>query len=198
MFNCKFCNKEAKNKNSLAQHEIRCKENPNRIIKVSPFKGKKHNKETIEKCRLAAINQHKNGLGKIPPSFKGKTHSNKTKKKISKALMGNQNANHRGDRQSYYKNIRMDSSWEVKTANYFDNNKINWKYNEKGFLLSDGRYYYPDFFIYDKNNIFLKLIEVKGYFREENRKKFEQFKNEYPNIIIELWDKKILKENNII
>lgn len=29
---CKYCGKICKNKNSLAQHEVRCKENPNRII----------------------------------------------------------------------------------------------------------------------------------------------------------------------
>lgn len=28
---CKFCGKQLKNKNALVQHEIRCKENPNRI-----------------------------------------------------------------------------------------------------------------------------------------------------------------------
>lgn len=28
---CKFCGKQLKNKNALIQHEIRCKENPNRI-----------------------------------------------------------------------------------------------------------------------------------------------------------------------
>lgn len=28
---CKYCKKECKNKNSLAQHEIRCKENPDKI-----------------------------------------------------------------------------------------------------------------------------------------------------------------------
>ena len=27
---CKYCGKVCKNKNSLVQHEIRCKENPNR------------------------------------------------------------------------------------------------------------------------------------------------------------------------
>lgn len=32
MFNCKYCNRECKNLNSLKQHEIRCKENPDRII----------------------------------------------------------------------------------------------------------------------------------------------------------------------
>lgn len=29
---CKFCQKQCKNKNSLAQHQVRCKQNPNRII----------------------------------------------------------------------------------------------------------------------------------------------------------------------
>ena len=41
MYICKFCGKECKNKNSLAQHERRCKENPNRV--ESPFV--KFNKE---------------------------------------------------------------------------------------------------------------------------------------------------------
>lgn len=30
-YTCKYCNKICKNKNSLAQHEIRCKFNPNRL-----------------------------------------------------------------------------------------------------------------------------------------------------------------------
>lgn len=35
IFNCKYCNKECKNKNSLVQHEIRCKLNPNKIQVVN-------------------------------------------------------------------------------------------------------------------------------------------------------------------
>ena len=31
MLNCKFCGKECKNKNSLSQHQIRCRSNPDRI-----------------------------------------------------------------------------------------------------------------------------------------------------------------------
>ena len=37
MIRCKYCGKECKNKNSLAQHEIRCKLNPNKIKVVSNF-----------------------------------------------------------------------------------------------------------------------------------------------------------------
>lgn len=36
-FICKYCGKECKNKNSLAQHEIRCKMNPNKIKVTSNF-----------------------------------------------------------------------------------------------------------------------------------------------------------------
>ena len=53
------------------------------------------------------------------------------------------------------------------------------------------------FFIYE-NNIFVKLVEVKGYFREANRKKFEMFLSEYPEIETELWDKPVLKKLKII
>jgi len=37
MFICKYCGKECKNKNSLVQHEIRCKHNENRIKIVHPI-----------------------------------------------------------------------------------------------------------------------------------------------------------------
>ena len=130
-------------------------------------------------------------------TFKGNKHSEETKIKISERMKGNQNANHRGDRQSYYKNIRMDSSWEVLTAKYFDDNNVNWKYNEMGYKLKDGRVYYPDFFIYIKDKL-IKIIEVKGYFRESNKQKFQTFLLQYPKLHVELWDKQVLKKLNII
>ena len=43
---CKYCGKQCKNKNSLVQHEIRCKENQNRISIQSGFiKYNKYRKE---------------------------------------------------------------------------------------------------------------------------------------------------------
>lgn len=47
MLHCKYCGRICKNKNSLVQHEIRCKQNPDRIIcygnKQQTFK--QHNKK---------------------------------------------------------------------------------------------------------------------------------------------------------
>lgn len=134
----------------------------------------------------------------IIPSFKGKHHNDESRKNISSSMMGNRNANHRGDRQSYYKNIRMDSHWEVLVATYFDNAGISWRYNAERYLLSSGNYIHPDFFIYDELNSLEKIIEVKGYFREQNKRKFEMFIREYPNLKVELWNKEVLKTLKII
>lgn len=130
-------------------------------------------------------------------TFKGKSHKEITKQKISERMKGNKNANHRGDRQSYYKDIRMDSRWEVGVAHYLDTQNLVWKYNEYGIKLSDGRYYYPDFFIYE-NNTLIKIIEVKGYFRENNQKKYQQVLSEHPHLPIELWQRDKLYSLGII
>lgn len=181
MFICKFCQIEFCSQKSVTGHECRCDANP----------------EKIQQWNAGKVGLQTAWNKGLPGTFTGLEHSTLSKQKISTSMNGNRNANHRGDRQSYYKNIRMDSSWEVKTAKYFDEFGIDWKYNEQGYKLSDGRVYYPDFFIY-KDMQFTKLIEVKGYFREANKLKFELFLQEYPEIKIELWQKKELKERNII
>lgn len=134
----------------------------------------------------------------ISKNSKKLIHTESSKDKISKSMMGNRNANHRGDRQSFYKGIRMDSRWEVRVAEYLDSNNYNWRYSFERYLLSTGQYLYPDFFIYDNVGNLLKIIEVKGYFRERNKIKFELFLLEYPDLIVELWNKDKLKELNLI
>ena len=147
-----------------------------------------YKKKQSEKNAFKGTNNKPKGL---VFNWEGANLSASHKEAISKGMMGNRNANHRGDRQSYYKNIRMDSRWEVWTAEWFDQNNIEWKYSERGYLLSNGRYYYPDFFIYENKKL-IKLVEVKGYFREANKNKFDMFLKEYPDVVIELWQKKEL------
>ena len=200
---CKFCNKECKNSNSLSNHQLRCRCNPDRKVQTGrkgsagKIDGNWQNAATKARAAGVAYVVSENTRQKLSNASSKRKHSEESKRLISDALKGNRNANHRGDRQSYYKGIRMDSSWEVKTAQYLDDNNVVWTYSEKGFRLSDGRYYYPDFFIYE-NDKFVKLIEVKGYFREANKKKFEMFLKEYPEIVTELWMKGELLSRGII
>ena len=131
--------------------------------------------------------------GRLTPSFLGKTHSNESKKLISEKLKGNYNGKHRGDRQSYFKEIRMDSTWEVKVAEYLTENELGFEYGEKVFDLGDSTYR-PDFFIPSEN----KYIEVKGYWRQPNLEKFFKFKLLFRDINIEVWDKDKLTELKIL
>jgi hypothetical protein len=117
--------------------------------------------------------------------------------KISLSMKGNKNGATVFRRKNInYKNIIFKSKWEVNVAMFLDDNKINWKYENITYDLSETTSYTPDFSIYE-NEIFKKHIEVKGYFRKENKEKFDKFLNLYPKIKIEVWNKSKLLENNI-
>lgn len=119
-------------------------------------------------------------------SFTGKSHSQETKDKIRNSMIGNKHSKNQRNKKAFYKDIQMDSMWEVAVAKYLDDNNIIWKYEEKHYPLMESKTYSPDFFIYDSEDNLVKLIEVKGLFREANRIKFELFKAMYPDIVIEL------------
>ena len=87
-FICKYCNKECKNLNSLRQHEIRCKENPNRIL--SHFMGdyNKTRKPTNQYIKAKQLGLPKPQLTKegrqhLANIWKGKKLPEEMKQKIS-------------------------------------------------------------------------------------------------------------------
>ena len=193
---CIYCNKEYKTNVSLVQHSIRCKDNPNKIVCRSGFKGKTHTQEVRNYLSNLTTEKHNSGKLCPPPSFAGKTHTHKTKAKIANKMVGNCNGIGRGIRTEY-NGIIFRSTWEAKVARYLDAQGIDWNYEETYYKLEGNKSYRPDFFIYE-NGKFTKLIEVKGYFRKENKIKFEMFKKLYSDIHIELWDKTILQGLNLI
>ena len=90
---CKYCNKECKNKNALAQHEIRCRKNPDRkdydklgLFSHEFFLGE--TKDTSERVAKAANTLHERyKSGEIVPAalgnngWLGHKHSEETKEK---------------------------------------------------------------------------------------------------------------------
>lgn len=196
MWQCKWClesfNFGKKDRSAKANHTRWCTHNTE-SNKQSWSKGLTNPKVITDATKLKLSLAHRGR----PGTFTGKQHTETSKLKISQAMMGNRNGNHRGDRQSFYKNIRMDSSWEVGVAQFLDAQGTQWKYGERGYILSDGRWYYPDFFVYQGQPLDY-IIEVKGYFRRANKEKFNMFISEYPTVPILLWEKDTLYKLGII
>jgi len=80
--------------------------------------------------------------------------------------------------------VSFRSNYEYRFATILNKLKIEWKYEPQFFRLKsfDNKIYFPDFYLpqYDI------WIEVKGYFTEIAKKKFESFKIDYPNINIKI------------
>lgn len=89
---------------------------------------------------------------------------------------------------SYYKNIWMRSSYEIKYAEYLDKNKIKWQYESKAFDLGRTTYR-PDFYLPEQD----LWIEVKGWFTKKSKQKINLFKKLYPKINL-----KILQKNELV
>lgn len=122
------------------------------------------------------------------------------RRKLLKVLSGKNNphygkpaAHGKGD---YYKETWMRSSWEIAYAKWLDRNNIKWLYEQKifeityeyGGELNEGTYR-PDFYLPETN----EYIEIKGYWRDDARVKFEAFKEKYKKVSI-----KVLMEEDLI
>ena len=149
-FICKYCGKECKNKNSLAQHEIRCKYNPNRIsleyLKYRDQTNIKRNPSNqfikAKKLGLPIPKVSEETKIKISKVWKGRKHSEESKRKISKEMQrivrenpesySASNVNGRVKKVEY-NGIILDSKWEVIVAKYLDSNNIEWTRPKIGF-----------------------------------------------------------------
>lgn len=92
-----------------------------------------------------------------------------------------------------YNGIKFRSSWEYKFALWCDKNNIKWNYESKTFDLGNTTYT-PDFYLSEFN----LWIEIKGYWRDKAKEKFELFKQKYCGERIKIVQKQELKENDIL
>jgi hypothetical protein len=150
--------------------------------------GYKHTKETKNKI----------GIGN-----KGKLVLKETGEKISKTKKASSTTPRGKEHYMFgkvihgkwekYKGIWMRSSWEVAYAKYLDKNNIKWLYESKVFDLKITGYI-PDFYL-SKSNTY---IEIKGWWRDDAKKKFRLFKKIYPKVKIIVLTKSKLKKLGIL
>lgn len=166
---CKYCGKVCKNKNSLVQHEIRCKENPNRIVNCGnhgstrgyPAWNKgltKQNDPRVAKYANTYKENYKNGKFKIwsygltkENSSKINKLSIKVKETVDKKIIKNSwHTSFSKARTQIYKGIKMMGNWEVEFAKLLDEKDIKWIYTNDKFdyvYENEIHKYNPDFYI---------------------------------------------------
>lgn len=93
----------------------------------------------------------------------------KISKSVSKAF--SEGKGHKINHRLQYKGIYMRSSWEIKVAQWLDENNIEWKFEPQWFKLEKNLRYLPDFFLPEKNT----FLEVKGFLREKDKLKMNKF-----------------------
>ncbi len=142
------------------------------------FYGKKHSKESLEKMSIA---QKKNARKGKDSNFYGKVYHGKRKYYLTIDGI----------------NYLMRSTWEIKFAKYLDKNGIKWQYEPQTFeLIIDDKQltYTPDFYLIDSD----EYIEIKGWWRDDAKLKFDEFIKKYNNIRISVYGKKELKSLGVL
>ena len=187
---CKYCKKECKNKNSLTQHEIRCKLNPNRIDlsyissghSLGHKGGNQFTKAKEEGREIIISEETRKKLGNY---WRGKSHTEEEKLKISKgikkAILNNPDSysstNVNGRVKHYiFNGVKLDGLWELEVAKYLENNNIKWERPKNGFKYiwnNSEHIYFPDFYLPEYNY----YIEVKGYQRDRDLYKWQSIEH---------------------
>lgn len=93
----------------------------------------------------------------------------------------------------WYKDYFMRSSWEVKFAKFLDANNITWLYESKTFDLGNCTYT-PDFYLPETD----EYIEIKGFWRDDAKFKYELTKIFYSEINLKLLCKADMQELKLI
>lgn len=201
------------NRGKKRTEEVRKQMSESRKGKPAHNKGiswGKHTEEAKEKIRQAARNQDHFHLKnktlseetrkKLSESRKGRKHSEETKEKIRQANLGKKRTDMCGEnnpmhthpnsyKSKYGKagyrsdlNLFLRSAWEANILRIFRFLNFSVEYEPESFVLSDGTTYRPDFFIHETG----ELVEVKGRWIKDARRRYNRFKKEYPGLPIEV------------
>ncbi len=186
---CKWCgetfNVEDKPKGFMANHSRWCVKNPNKNDYMKTL-SKNRKSITEESRKLAGKSISKaweNGSYSHVKfnSFQGRTHTEEAKEKIRRAQLL---LNYRRLRkhQVMYKDVLLDSSWELALAIRLDELNIKWIRPERIMWIDKNnlkRSYYPDFYLNDYD----MYLDPKNPAAYQNQiEKIEILKNTIPNL----------------
>lgn len=172
MWQCKYCKKEFEFSTvpQKSNHTRWCTENPNPGSKNRADKLKKEGEIYISPLR-----------GKR--NEKWKPHTEETKNILRKKAL--ESPHRRLKRKIFhYKNIQMDSSWEVELAQRLDELNIVWKRPEPLKWKDDEEvfhHYFPDFYL-PEFDLYLDPKNPAAVYSQ--RKKLEKLSLQFENIVV--------------
>lgn len=196
IFCCQFCNAEKIGIYSLRAHEIRCRENPNKIISCFATNiqlTRKRSNQFIKAKELGLPIPHmtEETKQKLSISLKQRMNSDywtperreQQSKFMKKAVINHPESYSSNNvcgrvKNINYNGINLSGSWELLVAMWFDSIEIRWIRNCTGFEYfwpesNKTHIYYPDFYLPDYDY----YVEVKGYERERDRCKWSVIDN---------------------
>jgi len=92
-------------------------------------------------------------------------------------------------KRSYHGGVWMRSTYEQRFAVILDSLELEWQYEPKCFgIFNDTKTYLPDFYI-PKLELY---VEVKGWWRDDAREKFDVWVAQYPHLKYAIIDKSVL------
>lgn len=182
--NCKYCQRVGKSVNSNAQHEIRCKLNPDRIA-VAPsygMLGKKGSNQYTHgavmseetRAKISKATSRQNAIRWSDPTARAK-HSEAMKRAVEQNPDAYTSSNRGRTKQIIVDGIKLQGKWEVDFYLWAKQNGLAPTRPAVGFEYewNGQRTYYPDFYIESKD----LYVEVKGYETDRDRAKWLQFPN---------------------
>lgn len=187
MINCKFCNKECKNANSLRNHERLCKQNSNRQYShfaSEKFKNREDTRNQYQRARDAGlpdpivseetkkkISEHLKNRSPEWHKEHGKRVSEGVKKKV---LEGTWHTSLAKNMHYNYKGVDLHGRWELAFAKFLDSHCIIWERCKESFAYifeNIERRYTPDFYLPETD----EYVEIKGYKIKKDEAKWSQF-----------------------
>ena len=188
---CEYCGKKCKNKNSYAQHKIRCKLNEQRInVYIRNFNergrvawNKGLTKETDSRIAKSFETFYNNkSLGLHTNYTGGKNFSNDSRRKLREAAIKRGLGGVRPTKKILYNGIKLGSSYEVKLAKDLDANNIKWSVPKRvKYIDSNNKvhYYTPDLYLpeYDvyldpKNDFLINNVNPRLGFSDSDKIKW--------------------------
>lgn len=157
--NCKFCQKEFTSKIGLGNHQVRCKENPDRRLQLLSDAGRLR-KSISNRSREWSLE-------------KREAHSKRMKLAVKNSPESYTSSNRGRTKQIEYKGIKFQGNWELEFFKWAECSGLNPIRATEGFQYywNGFRTYFPDFYILSLD----LYIEVKGYETDRDRAKWSQF-----------------------